>query len=525
MTQSVKEGDETKEEKKVTTTATTDVGGDYDYDLFVIGGGSGGLAAAKEATKYGKKVAVADFVKPSPSYPHTTWGLGGTCVNVGCIPKKLMHTAALLGEGIEDSSHYGWKATKGNHSWKDLVTGVQEHVSNLNKAYETELPSKNIDYFNMFAEFKNKDNNHEISLTDFNGKELTKTAGRFIIAVGGRPRIPDVPGATECCITSDDIFALKENPGKKVLVIGASYIALECAGFLTAFGHQVTVMVRSIFLRGFDQEIAEKIGQYMAKAGTTFIKRKVPTQMERVDGRIEVSWKDHPSGEDAKIESDQFDTVLCAIGRNPCTPKLGLECVGVKTNKNGKIPVAQEQSNIPHIYAIGDVADNAGVGSMELTPVAIQVGKLLVRRLFNNAKDQMDWGSIATTVFTPLEYGCIGLSEEDAKTKLGDENVEVFHQVFQPLEMTLPKRMNNAQEDHCFTKLIVNLSQGNKVIGFHYLGPNAGEITQGFSIAMKLGATKKDFDMCVGIHPTCAEVVTTLDVSKSSGKSAQKGGC
>jgi len=533
---------------RVATLADNGSGGNYDYDLFVIGGGSGGLACAKEAAKYGRRVAVADFVTPSLSYPNTTWGLGGTCVNVGCIPKKLMHHAGLLAEATKDSQHFGWKdASSGEHSWKDLVDGVQKHVRGLNEGYEKDLPEKKINYFNMFAKFRNRDDKHEIYMTDFNGKEIRKRARRFVIAVGGRPRIPAVPGAKECCITSDDIFSLKENPGKKVLIIGASYVALECAGFLTAFGHDVTVMVRSILLRGFDQEMAVKIGEYMQKMGTKFIRGKVPTKFEgrerkdgriqatqfeggeRKEGRIQAFYTDSKSnpedGVDTKEESDFFDTVLVAIGRAPCTRTLGLCCVGVMRDIKEKIPVFQEQTNVPHIYAIGDVASISGFGTLELTPVAIQAGKLLARRLFADATKTMDYANVATTIFTPLEYGCIGLTEEDARKKLGDENVEVYHTIFQPLEMTLPERMNTVGEDACFAKLVLDLENNGKVIGFHFLGPNAGEVTQGYALAMKLGATKADFDDVVGIHPTVAENLTTMDISKGSGLSAEKEDC
>jgi len=472
-------------------------------------------------------------VTPSETYPHSVWGVGGTCVNVGCIPKKLMHNAGLLKEAINDARHYGWNdATTGEHNWKNLVDGVQKHIQGLNEGIEEDLPEKKIDYFNLFSKFNNRANNHEIYLTDFNGKEETKTARRIVIAVGGRPKIPKCPGAKECCITSDDIFSLQENPGKKILVIGASYVALECAGFLTSLGHEVTVMVRSILLRGFDQEVAEKIGMYMAKQGTRFIHGKVPTKMVRVDGerkesRIEVCYKDKGKDDDpdAKEESDHFDTVLAAIGRVPSTSKIGLCCAGVMRTIKEKIPVFQEQTNVPHIYAIGDVADVPGFGTFELTPVAIQAGQLLAARLFGNSKVQMDYSNVATTIFTPLEYGCIGLTEEDARKKLGDDNVECYHTIFQPLEMTLPDRMKNPQEDHCFTKLVIDIQDNGRIIGFHYLGPNAGEVTQGFALAMRLKATKNDFDLTVGIHPTNAENLTTMKISKGSGLSAEKTDC
>lgn len=441
-----------------------------------------------------------------------------------------MHTAGLLGEGMDDATHYGWNVSKGKHSWKDLVDGVQKHIVKLNNGYEKDLPDKKIDYYNLLAKFKNKNDNHEIFMCDpkASNKSVSKTARRIVIAVGGRPRLPDCPGVKECCITSDDIFALKENPGKKVLVIGASYVALECAGFLTALGHEVTVMVRSILLRGFDQEMAEKIGQYMVKQGTKFLRGKVPTRFEREEkeSKVQAFYTDKNSNEDSKEESDFFDTVLCAIGRIPCTRYLGLCCAGVMRNVKQKIPVFQEQTNVSHIYAIGDVVAVNGINdALELTPVAIQAGKLLARRLFGGSTKQMDYVNVPTTIFTPLEYGCIGYTEEAARAKFGDDNVEVFHQIFQPLEMTLPGRMNRPKEDHCYTKIVLNLDDNNKVVGFHYLGPNAGEVTQGFALAMKLGATKGQFDNVVGIHPTCAENLTTLEISKGSGLSAEKEDC
>lgn len=511
-------------------------GVDYDYDLFVIGGGSGGLAAVKEARKFGKSVAVADYIVPTPI--GTTWGIGGTCVNVGCIPKKLMHTAGILGDAVEDAEHFGWSKMSPTHSWTTLRKNVQHHISGLNDGYIADLKKKKIDYYNALATFTNADNAHEITLSKPGQDTITKTAERIIIACGGRPNYPDCKGAKECCITSDDIFSLQKDPGEKVLVIGASYVALECAGFLSAIGHDVTVMVRSILLRGFDQEMAGKIQNYMKVHKTKFLMKKVPVTFEKVKedvkeekgsttkDMIKVTWKDTKpkEGYETKgFDSGCFDTVLVAIGRTPCTEGMGLDKIGVATNKKGKIPVINEQTCVPHIYAIGDVATMES-GSLELTPVAIQAGKYLARRLYGGSTKQMDYDLVATTIFTPLEYGCIGLTEDDAKWKYGEDNIEVYHQTFQPLEMSLPERMNTTN-DHGFCKLILDLTDNGRIIGFHYAGPNAGEVTQGFGLAMKCGATKADIDDCVGIHPTCAENMTTLAVTKSSGVSAVKEDC
>lgn len=491
----------------------------YDYDLFVIGGGSGGLACSKAAASEGARVAVADFVRPSP--PGTTWGLGGTCVNVGCIPKKLCHTAALLGEAVHDAQKYGWRVTtesKGgpSHDWATLIGNVQKHIRGLNEGYEAQLKSKDVTYYNAFATFRDA---HTVELKYGWGKDAkveTKTARRFVVACGGRPRYPDGEGLKEYSISSDDIFSLQKPPGK-TLVIGASYVALECAGFLTGLGYDTTVMVRSILLRGFDQQMANKIGDYMEKTGTKFLREYTPLRCERLEnGRLRVFYKSRKGG--SKEESMEVDTLLMAIGRIPETRWLGLDKLGMKLAKNGKILTAKnEQTSVPNIYAIGDVAQD----KLELTPVAIQAGRLLAARLFGGGREIMNYNKVATAVFTPLEYGAIGYSEEDAKEVIGEDNIEVYHATYRPLEMFVAERM----EDDCYVKLVVDKNRNELVVGFHILGPHAGEVTQGFGIAIRKNATKADFDLTVGIHPTVAEEFTTLEITKSSGKSAKTEGC
>ncbi|KAL3852967.1 hypothetical protein ACJMK2_016572 [Sinanodonta woodiana] len=485
----------------------------YDYDLIVIGGGSGGLAASKEAAQYDKKVAVFDFVKPTPI--GTTWGLGGTCVNVGCIPKKLMHQAALLGHGFSDAKEFGWEITDGiKHDWVKMKSAIQDHIGSLNWGYRVQLREQKVDYKNAYAEFISP---HRIKATEKNGKVLEYTADKFIIATGERPRYPDIPGAKEFGITSDDLFSLPYCPGK-TLVVGASYVALECGGFLQAFGLDVTIMVRSILLRGFDQQMAELVGSYMENHGINFIRSCVPTKIERLEegkpGKLKVT----AHYTDGTEFVDEFNTVLFAIGRDACTQNIGLEKLDVHVNKNGFIPVNEaEQTNVPYIYAIGDILE----GKPELTPVAIHAGKLLAQRLFGGSDTLTDYVNVATTVFTPLEYGCIGLSEEDAILKYGESNLEVYHSNFTPLEWTVPHR----EENVCYAKLICVISENEKVVGFHVLGPNAGEITQGYAVAMKLGATKADFSSTIGIHPTCSEIFTTLSTTKRSGQDVNQAGC
>jgi len=483
----------------------------YDYDLFVIGGGSGGLACSKEAVEFGAKVAVADFVTPTPL--GTSWGIGGTCVNVGCIPKKLMHQSALLGEAINDSREYGWKVEEGTqHDWGKMVGAIQDHVRSLNWGYKVQLREKKVKYYNKLASFVDK---HTLKLTDKSGNEETITARNIVLAMGGRPFYPDIPGVKECCITSDDIFSMEKAPGK-TLFIGASYISLECAGFVHGLGYDTTVMVRSIFLRGFDQDMANKVGDYMAERGVKFLRKTVPTKMEKLpDGRIQVMYK--PS--DGEETSDIFDTVCLAIGRKPCTKNIGLESVDLKLNdKNGFVITDDyDQTNVSNIFAIGDLAD----GKPELTPAAIQAGKLLARRLYAGAKRKCDYTNVPTTVFTPLEYGMVGLSEEEAITKYGEENVEVYHSNFTPLEATVAHRLDNG----CYTKVITHLKDNERIVGMHIIGPNAGEVIQGFSIALKTGATKEHLDDLIGIHPTNAEVLTTLDKTKRSGADIGVTGC
>lgn len=486
----------------------------FDYDIIVIGGGSGGLAASKEAAKLGKKVAVLDFVKPSPA--GTTWGLGGTCVNVGCIPKKLMHQAALLGESVKDAKSFGWQVDKEqvSHDWPAMVTEVQNHIGGLNWGYRVALREASVEYLNEFATFVDK---NTITAVNKKGKETTRTAAQFILATGGRPKYPDIPGA-ELGISSDDLFSLPHNPGKTLLV-GASYIALECAGFLKGVGVDATVMVRSILLRGFDQQMAGKIGEFMEEHGVNFIRECVPTKIEKIEDGSPAKLKVTAKYNDGTEFVDEFNTVIFAIGRDACTGNIGLDKVGVALNpKNGKvIHDAAECTNVDNIFAIGDVLDD----KPELTPVAIQAGKYLARRLAGVSNLLTDYVNVCTTVFTPLEYGCCGLAEEDAIAQHGEENIEVYHQNFWPLEWTVAHRPENS----CYLKLITLKTQNEKVIGFHYLGPNAGEVTQGFGIALKLGATKADFDNLIGIHPTTAENFTTVSITKRSGVDASATGC
>ncbi|KAH0630175.1 hypothetical protein JD844_012882, partial [Phrynosoma platyrhinos] len=420
----------------------------YDYDLIVIGGGSGGLACSKEAATLGKKVMVLDYVVPSPM--GTTWGLGGTCVNVGCIPKKLMHQAALLGQALQDSRKFGWEYEEQvKHNWESMVEAIQNYIGSLNWGYRVALREKTVTYLNAYGEFVGS---HKIKAVNRKGQETFHTAQTFVIATGERPRYLGIPGDKEYCITSDDLFSLPYCPGK-TLIVGASYVALECAGFLAGLGLDVTVMVRSILLRGFDQEMAERAGAYMETHGIKFIRKFVPIEAsvikleDGMPGKLKVIAQ---STNGSEIIEGEYNTVLIAVGRDACTRNIGLDKIGVKINeKNGKIPVNdEEQTNVPYVYAVGDILE----GKLELTPVAIQAGKLLARRLFGGSSIKCDYINVSTTVFTPLEYGCCGLSEERAIEQLGQGNIEVYHNLFWPLEWTIPNRDNNT----CYAKIICN---------------------------------------------------------------------
>lgn len=492
---------------------TRNLTGTFDYDLVVIGGGSGGLACSKEAAQLGQKVAVLDYVEPS--LKGTKWGIGGTCVNVGCIPKKLMHQAALLGTAVKDAQKYGWQIPGPiSHNWSSMAEAVQNHVRSLNWGHRVQLQDKEVKYLNIKGSLVDE---HTVKGLTRTGKEIMLTAKNIVIATGGRPKYPThIPGAVEHGITSDDIFWLKESPGK-TLVVGASYVALECAGFLTGIGLDTTVMVRSIPLRGFDQQMAGLVTDYMEAYGTKFSWRSVPKSVDKLSsGALQVTWTDEQTGKDQR---DTFDSVLWAVGRAPETKTLGLEKVGVKLNKeSGKILVAADEStSVPNIYAFGDI----GEGRPELTPTAIKAGKLLARRLAGQTNELMNYDNVATTVFTPLEYGCVGLSEEEAEGRHGKDSIEVYHAFYKPLEFTVAER----DASQCYIKVVCKRGGDQRILGLHFTGPNAGEVTQGFAMGFQCGATLTHLKETVGIHPTCAEELTKVNVSKRSGLDATVTGC
>uniref|UniRef100_A0A8C1J3V3 Thioredoxin reductase 2 n=1 Tax=Cyprinus carpio TaxID=7962 RepID=A0A8C1J3V3_CYPCA len=445
------------------------ISGKFDYDLVVIGGGSGGLACSKEAAQLGQRVAVLDYVEPS--LKGTKWGLGGTCVNVGCIPKKLMHQAALLGTAVKDARKYGWQIPESlSHDWSTMAEAVQNHVKSLNW----------------------------VLILKQHCLYMTVTAKNIVLATGGRPKYPThVPGAMEFGITSDDVFWLKESP-KKTLVVGASYVALECAGFLTGIGLDTTVMVRSIALRGFDQQMSGLVTDYMEAYGTKFSWKCTPKSIEKLpSGLLRVTWMDLNTKEE---HQDTFNSVLWAVGRASETKTLNLEKVGVEINKEtGKIIVAtDEATSVPNIFAIGDIAE----GRPELTPTAIKAGKLLARRLVGHSTELMNYDNVSLLLHA---YAFI----------------LVYHAFYKPLEFTVAER----DATQCYIKVVCLREGDQRVLGMHFTGPNAGEVTQGFSLGFQCGLTYEHLRNTVGIHPTCAEELIKLNITKRSGLDATVTGC
>jgi thioredoxin reductase (NADPH) len=492
------------------------------FDFAVIGGGSGGLAAAKEASRLGAKVVLFDFVSATPL--GTKWGFAGTCVNVGCIPKKLFHYAGLCGEAMWDAEHLGWKVpSHPQHDWDTLRDTVNNYIRKLNFSYRTGVKSAGVEYINAKARLHPTDSSKVIY--EVKGEEKEIEAKYVLLATGGRPTYPShLPNAKDLCITSDDLFTLKKAPGK-TLVLGGGYIAMECAGFLVALGYDVTVSVRSKPLRAFDSDCSRKIVEVMTELGLKFRNGVEIKKLERSSSsqliRVEFS--------DGHVE--EFETVLLAIGRTPETKSLNLP--ESSTNNEGKVIVDSQCRVKNNLFAVGDLIINRP----ELTPVAIKDGELLARRLFANKTETLDRPElIPTTVFTPIEYGSIGFSEEKAIEIYGKDNIECYLYEWQTLEKSAVHRpklehlrieeADDEQGSHNFTKIIVRKDKNEEILGFHFIGPNAGEVTQGFALAMRLGATKSDLDQTMGIHPTDAEALVSLTITKSSGEDYKAaGGC
>ncbi len=442
----------------------------YDYDLFVIGAGSGGVRAARMSGSLGAKVAIAE-----DRY------LGGTCVNVGCVPKKLFHYASHYAESFHESAGFGWTVPQPSFDWKTLIANKNAEISRLNGIYESLLSNANVKLCSARATVVDA---HTVSV----GGE-TVTAERILVAVGGWPSVPDFPGS-EYVITSNEAFYLDELP-KRAMVLGGGYISVEFAGIFNGMGVDTTLVHRGdLFLRGFDKDIREFLLGEIEKKGVKTEFNTVVEKVVKTDTGLEVTLTNGHA-----IETD---LILAAIGRVPNTANLGLEDAGVEMTAKGAIVVNDDfQTNVPSIYALGDVIDRVA-----LTPVAIAEGMVFAHNTYNAEQRKMDYSDIPTAVFSQPVIGTVGLSEEDARQKYGA--VDIYRSEFKPMKHTL-----SGGTERTLIKMIVDRAS-DRVVGFHMVGSEADEVTQGIGVAFKAGATKADFDATIGIHPTSAEEFVTM---------------
>jgi glutathione reductase (NADPH) len=459
----------------------------YDFDLFVIGGGSGGVRAARMAAQRGARVGLAESLG--------TDGLGGTCVNVGCIPKKLYSYAAHYNEAFDESQGFGWEIdSPPRFNWTTLKTNRAKEISRLNGVYGNLLRGSGVTVFDAFARLTGA---NDVALATLNADgspgHQAFTAKHILIATGGTPHVPHFVGR-EHAITSNDIFDVEPFP-QRLLVVGGGYIASEFASIFNGLGAKVTQLYRGEqILRGFDDEIRHFVAAEMVKHG--------------VDLRLNTDVVDIRKSDDGlRVECEgggiiMADTVLYATGRVPNVKDLGLEAVGVGQGGKGEVIVnAQYQTNVPSIYAVGDVTNR-----VQLTPVALGEAMVVVDQLFGPAAGKpprdMSYDYIPTAIFTHPSVGTVGLSEQDAREKFGE--VTVFRSEFKALKHTL-----TGSSERTLMKLIVE-NATDRVVGLHMVGAEAGEIVQGFAVAMKAGATKAVFDSTIGIHPTAAEEFVTM---------------
>jgi len=443
---------------------------EYDFDLFTIGAGSGGVRASRMAASYGARVAVAEESR-----------LGGTCVNVGCIPKKLMVYASHFADDFEDAAAYGWSLGERSFDWSTLVANKDREIARLNGIYENILKSNNVEILDGHARVVDP---HTVEVA---GRRYT--AEHILLATGSAPLMPDDEGA-EHAISSNEMFHLPEQP-RRILIVGGGYIAVEFAGILHGLGSEVTQIYRGpLFLRGFDQDVREVLAEEMRRRE---IDLRFETELERIEktgGGLRVSLRDGST-----LEVDQ---VLCAIGRRPLLRDLGLESVGVALDERGAVVVDEfGRTNIPSIHAIGDITDR-----IQLTPVAIHEAMALTATLFDGRPTPVDHENVPSAVFSQPPIGSVGCTEEQARERFGA--IDVYRSRFRPLRHTL-----TGSGETMLMKLLVEKA-GGRVVGLHVLGADAGEIVQGFAVAVKAGLTKEQFDATVGIHPTAAEELVTM---------------
>jgi glutathione reductase (NADPH) len=445
------------------------------FDYLVIGGGSGGIASARRAAAYGAKVALVESGR-----------LGGTCVNVGCVPKKIMWNAATIAEHMHDASGYGFGAPDVKLEWSTLKRGRDAHVTRLNGIYRQNLERDRITCIDGLARFADA---HTVYVD-----ERALAADHVLVATGSRPQVPDVPGS-EHGITSDGFFALEKQP-KRVAIVGAGYIAVEIAGIFAALGSDVTLVARGEhLLQKFDDLLRKGLRAEVDAAGIHVVPCVPVARVEREDGgTIALCTK---SGE----RHGGFDCLLWATGRVANVEKLGLESAGIRVDAHANIVVDEFQNtSAKGVYAVGDVT-----GKAMLTPVAIAAGRKLADRLFGKVADaRLDYENIPTVVFTHPPIGTIGLTEEDARQKHGHANVKVYTTTFSNLYHAVTTRKTTTS-----VKLVC-AGKDERVVGIHVLGAGADEMMQGFAVAVIMGATKADLDRTVAIHPTASEELVLL---------------
>lgn len=454
---------------------------EFDTDLCVIGGGSGGVRAARMAAQRGARVTLAEAAGVG--------GMGGTCVNVGCIPKKLYSYAAHYAEGFEESHGFGWVGPTPTFDWDMLKDNRRAEISRLNGVYQKLLVGNNVSVIHGYARLINA---HTVEIDAPQGKQ-TVTAKNILIATGGRPHVPEFPGHQHA-ITSNEIFDLEPFP-KRLLVVGGGYIASEFASIFTGLGAKVTQVYRGVqILRGFDDDVRNFIAAEVVKKGVDLRLNANVTSIDKTFEGLAVTLHD---GSHLVV-----DAVLYATGRVPQVNGLGLAAVGIAQAKDGAVQVDEAyRTNVPSIYAVGDVTSR-----VQLTPVALGEAMVVVDQLFGPAAGKaprsMSYEFIPTAVFTHPSIGTVGFGEAEARKEFGD--VSIFRSEFKALKHTL-----SGSSERTLMKLIVD-NATDRVVGLHMVGAEAGEIVQGFAVAMKAGATKAVFDSTVGIHPTAAEEFVTM---------------
>lgn len=445
----------------------------YDYDLFVIGGGSGGIAAARRATEYGAKVGLAEFDR-----------LGGTCVNRGCIPKKLMVYASRFPHLFDGAQDYGWSVGETSLNWDKMTSAVNGEVERLNGVYQRMLDKAEVTIYQGYAHFVDA---HTLTIGDHK-----ITADKILIAVGGVPEKANIPGI-ENTIVSDDMFTLPQQP-KRFVVLGGGYIGVEFACILNALGSEVTQIIRRPYiLRGFDNDLREHLQNLLIEDGLRVFENTEVQSIEKTkDGLKLVTEGDH-------AETIMADAVLTATGRIPRLEKLGLENTGVEIH-NGAIAVNKYScTSVPNIFAVGDCTNR-----VNLTPVAIQEGRAVADTEFGGKHRIMSHENVPSAVFTSPEAASVGLTEEEANARYGEDDIKIHRVRFNPTYFSLTQRKEKAM-----LKLIVQQSS-DRVLGAHMVGEAAAEIMQGIAIPVKMGATKADFDATVAIHPSVAEEFVTM---------------